>query len=241
MFDNKALRYSYEAQKKQRHKLLRILLILVGMLLLYNCITAFLVSTWVLHNETMQPGLAAGDRFIVFSSALPSMFSEMKQDENTIYKRGSLVLINTGRSEERSWFLTFADGFVRFITAQRISIFGTDKLYVKRIIGFPGDEISMNRFVIRIRPAGSQYTLTEFELSDRPYYPYIPQTPPQWDDSLPLSGNMERRILGPTEYFIVSDDRGTTGDSRTWGPVSAKEIIGKPVFRYWPLTRMGRP
>ena len=189
----------------------------------------------------MSPGLQTGDRFIVFSSVLPSFYSEVKQNEAGIYKRGSLVLINTGRNEDRSFFLIAADGFIRFISAQRVSIFGTDKLYIKRLIGFPGDEISMSKYVIRIRPADSQYTLTEFELSDRPYYPNIPQTPLQWDESLPLSGNMEKRILGPSEYFIVSDDRATTGDSRTWGPVDAKEIIGKPVFRYWPLKRMGRP
>jgi signal peptidase I len=212
------------------------------MFLLYNGITHFLVSTWVLHNETMLPGLRTGDRFIVVSSIVPSLFADIRQDEAPSYKRGSLVLIDTSRNENRNWFLIAADGFIRFFTAQRISIFGRDEhIYIKRLIGFPGDEISMINYVMRIRPSGSQFTLTEFELSDRPYYPNIPQTPVEWDSSLPLSGNMDRRVLGPSEYFIISDDRGTTGDSRTWGPVNSKQITGRPVFRYWPLTRLGRP
>ena len=241
MFD-KALKYSYIEQKHERHRLLRVILILLGMLLLYNCITWFAVSTWALQNDTMQPGLHSGDRFIVISSAIPFLFSELRQENDVYYKRGSLVLIDTNRVEKRRWFITAADGFIRFFTAQQISIFNSeDSIYLKRLIGFPGDEISMVNYVIRIKPSGSRYTLTEFELSDRPYYPHIPQTPPQWDNSLPLSGNMDRRVLGPDEYFIVSDDRATTGDSITWGPVSAKEITGKPVFRYWPLSRLGRP
>jgi signal peptidase I len=241
MFD-KALKYSYAAQKRERHKLLRIILALLAMYLAYNVISAFLITVWVMRNDTMQPGLQSGDRFIAVSSALPSLFVEIKQSEVTApFSRGNIVLLDTMRGESRNRFLNVADGFVRFFTAQQISIFGTQEhIFVKRLIGLPGDEISMVNFVLRVRPEGSLYTLTEFELSDRPYYPNIPQVPALWDESLPFSGNMDKITLGPGEYFIVSDDRSSTGDSRTWGPVSAREITGRPVFRFWPLSRIGR-
>jgi signal peptidase I len=162
--------------------------------------------------------------------------------EGTPFKRGSIILINTRREENRNWLLLIADNFIRFFTAQQISIFGTGEyLYIKRLIALPGDEISMTNFVLRVRPADSFYALTEFELSDLPYYPNIPQVPAMWDSTLPFSGNMDRTALGPGEYFVVSDDRANTGDSRTWGPVSAKDIIGRPIFRFWPPSRIGRP
>jgi signal peptidase I len=240
MFD-KALKYSYAAQKRERHKLLQVILTLLAIYLLYNAVSAFLVSVWVMHNNTMQPGLQSGDRFIAISSAIPSLIAELKQSETAPFRRGNIVLLDTRRGENQDLFLNAADSVVRFFTAQRISIFGAEEhVFVKRLIGLPGDEISMINFVLRVRQEGSSYTLTEFELSDRPYYPNIPQVPALWDESLPLSGNMDKRILGPGEYFIISDDRGNTGDSRTWGPVSAKEITGRPVFRFWPLPRIGR-
>jgi len=191
----------------------------------------------------MQPGLAAGDRFIVLSSALPQLFAELRQSDDAVpFKRGNIVLINTVRPQGRKWSLNALDNIVRFFTAQRVSIFDTEEhLYAKRLVALPGDEIYMSNFVLRVRPEGSSYTLTEFELSDRPYYPEIPQVPALWDESLPFSGNMDTRVLGPGEYFVISDDRSNTGDSRTWGPISAKEIIGKPVFRFWPPARVGRP
>ncbi len=99
----------------------------------------------------------------------------------------------------------------------------------------------MTNYVLRVKPAGSAYTFTEFELSDRPYYPNIPQVPALWDNSLPFSGSMDPIVLGPGECFVVSDDRSNSGDSRTWGPVSAKQIIGRPIFRFWPLSRIGIP
>ena len=234
---------SYMAQKQERHKLLQAAGVLVVLFLVYSVVTSFLFSVWVLRNDTMQPGLAAGDRFIVLSSALPQLFAELRQSDDAVpFKRGNIVLINTVRPQGRKWSLNALDNIVRFFTAQRVSIFDTEEhLYAKRLVALPGDEIYMSNFVLRVRPEGSSYTLTEFELSDRPYYPEIPQVPALWDESLPFSGNMDTRVLGPGEYFVISDDRSNTGDSRTWGPISAKEIIGKPVFRFWPPARVGRP
>jgi signal peptidase I len=65
--------------------------------------------------------------------------------------------------------------------------------------------------------------------------------PALWDESLPFSGNMDRIVLGENECFVLSDDRSNTNDSRTWGPVSLDIIVGKALFRYWPLNRIGLP
>ena len=134
------------------------------------------------------------------------------------------------------------DGLVRFCTAQRLSLYGKeDHLYLKRVVGLPGDEITMTNFVLRVKPAGSSYSLTEFELAEKPYHPVIPQVPALWNESIPFSGNMDRIVLGEDECFVISDDRSNTGDSRVWGPVNLDLITGKAVFRFWPLTRIGRP
>ena len=241
MADRARKHTSYLSQKRERHKSLRIVLVLLAFFLVYNIITTFFFSVWVLRNDTMLPGLHAGDRFLVASSVLPGFVAQIRQAEAG-YKRGSIVVIDTSRAEKRSWVLIIADNIVRFFTAQQISLFTADEhLHIKRLVALPGDEIYMRNFVLRVRPAGDQFVLTEFELSDRPYYPNIPQVPALWDESLPFSGNMDITVLGPGECFVISDDRGSTGDSRTWGPVSLKTIIGRPVFRIWPLARIGRP
>jgi signal peptidase I len=241
MFD-KALKYSYAAQKRERHKFLRVVLFLLIIYLLYNVVNIFILSVWVLNNDTMQPGLHAGDRFIVVSSALPSLLAEIKRADGALFKRGSIVLVDSRREKDRNMLYIVADSLVRFLTAQQISLFRAEEnLYIKRLIALPGDEISMNNFVLLVKPAGSSYTLTEFELSDRPYYPNIPQVPALWDTTLPFSGNMDTMVLGPGQCFVVSDDRSNSGDSRSWGPISAKEIVGRPVFRFWPPVRIGRP
>jgi signal peptidase I len=242
MFD-KALKYSYAEQKRERHKLLRVIMTFLFLFLLFTVINASIVSVWVLDNDTMEPGMRVGDRLIVYSSFLPFIISKIDKTGGSLpFKRGTIVLIDTRRGDNRDWPLKTADSFVRFVTAQQKQILNSDEhLYIKRIIAIPGDEISMNNFVFRVKPEGNMYVFTEFELSEQPYYPNIPQVPALWDEALPFSGYMDSITLGPGEYFVVSDDRSNSGDSRTWGPVNAKILLGKPVFRFWPIPRIGRP
>ncbi|MCL2139838.1 MAG: signal peptidase I [Treponema sp.] len=242
MFD-KSLKYSYLAQKRERHKLLQLVLIFIVLFLLYNTFCAFVLSVWVLDNNSMQPGLQPGDRFFILSSTLPQLFSSLGEPEDRVpFGRGSLVLLNREKAEDRNWFLTALDTVVRFFTAQQLSVFRkNEQIYLKRLVALPGDEVSMVNFEIKVRPAGSSYLLTEFEFSDRTYNINIPFVPAIWNDSLPLSGNMDVITLKPGECFVISDDRLNSSDSRTWGPVRVNEIIGSPIFRFWPPGRIGRP
>lgn len=46
--------------------------------------------------------------------------------------------------------------------------------------------------------------------------------------------------LGPDEYFALGDNSAESRDSREWGPVHARELVGRPAFVVWPLARMRR-
>lgn len=95
---------------------------------------------------------------------------------------------------------------------------GTGCDFIKRIIGVPGDTIEVKENAIWIN--GNQ--LPE---------PYIP------DDFAILPGNATKNksiTLGQNEFFVSGDNRPYSSDSRTWGPITKDEIIGRVFFRYWP-------
>ncbi len=92
--------------------------------------------------------------------------------------------------------------------------------YVKRIIGIPGDRIEIkNGNVFIYRPdflAGKQ--LVEFYLSSE-----IKTEPPQIHD------------VGSNEYFTMGDNRLVSLDSRYFGTVPQKDIIGKAIIILFPF------
>jgi signal peptidase I len=240
-FRKRSTKFSYVEQKSQRHRFLRALFWILAFLLIYNAFTSFFFSVRVLENDSMRPGLRPGDRFVLSSFSLYSLLDRCGLPSARLpLKRGNIVLVDLG---EENGILTGAlDGALRFFTAQRVSLSGGgDRFFMKRVIGLPGDEVSMTNFVIRIRPGGDPYTLTEYEVSGQDYVLEIPQIPALWDDSIPFSGNMDRIVLGEGECFVLSDDRSNTSDSRTWGPIPVRKLAGKVIFRYWPLNRLGRP
>ncbi|HEY4515079.1 MAG TPA: signal peptidase I [Candidatus Paceibacterota bacterium] len=41
--------------------------------------------------------------------------------------------------------------------------------------------------------------------------------------------------LGIDEYYVEGDNRGASSDSRSWGPVAKKLVVGRPIIRLFPL------
>jgi signal peptidase I len=93
--------------------------------------------------------------------------------------------------------------------------------FIKRVVGGPGDRISIvNGHVIRngVREKDS----------------YIE---PCGQDA---SCNFPKQItVPPGDYFMMGDNRGASDDSRFWGPIPDKWVIGVAFFTYWPPSRVG--
>jgi len=241
---NKWRKYSYAAQKTERNRVLKALAWLFSVFLAYALISTFLVYTVVIENRTMEPNIQLGDRLLVTPVAFSRLpfFAHSEEGGRALIKRGQIALVTDGTGKRRPAFLAFADSLIRFLTAQRIGLSAdASRRFLKRVVALPGDQVSMESFVMRVRPADESYALTEFELSPRSYDLKVEAVPPLWDSGVPFSGHMDARSLGADEYFLVSDDRSNSNDSRTWGPVSSSAILGKAIFRYWPPKRIGRP
>lgn len=92
--------------------------------------------------------------------------------------------------------------------------------FIKRIIGLPGDRITIASDTVTVyntaRPDG-------FSLDET----YLPQ-------GLLTSGNQTYSLSSST-YLLLGDNRPASYDSRSWGPLPAKNIVGLVRVRLWPL------
>jgi signal peptidase I len=90
-----------------------------------------------------------------------------------------------------------------------------DKTFVKRVIGDPGD-------VIRI--VDGQVFVNDVALLDS----FVAPEFRSHDDFGPFT-------VPAAHYFVMGDHRNNSSDSRQWGPVPRKYILGKIQLRWWPL------
>ncbi|MEO7019980.1 MAG: signal peptidase I [Ktedonobacteraceae bacterium] len=94
-----------------------------------------------------------------------------------------------------------------------------DMDYVKRVIGLPGD-------VITIR--GTTVIVDGVTLSES----YVD---PQNQGNPFASKNITNLVIPAGDYFVLGDNREVSSDSRDWGYVPVKNIVGRAAIVYWPL------
>jgi signal peptidase I len=90
-------------------------------------------------------------------------------------------------------------------------------VYVKRIIGIPGDQLFITPGAVYV----NGHKLNE---------PYIQLIDPGAAENQPLG----KVTLTSGQYFVMGDNRQNSTDSRVFGYVPRQNIIGKAEFIFWP-------
>jgi signal peptidase I len=238
-------RRSYAEAVQGRRKLARRVGLLFLAFVCFEAVSGLFVSAYSMQSLAMSPTVAPGERLI----ASPLVFGPRtpfgKLPDIVRPERGDIVVVEPSYARRAGFWSMFADAFVRFVTFQLVSPSksGPDGILsapaLLRVVGVPGDEVTMDDFVFKVKPAGSDHFLTEFELSDNRYDISHEDPPKDWSDGLPGSGHMDSRVLGKGEYFVAGDARSSSSDSRLWGPVRIDRFIAKALLRYWPPKAFG--
>ena len=96
------------------------------------------------------------------------------------------------------------------------------QFFIKRIIGLPGETVSVS---------GGSVTITTVQgktqkLDETGYL-----------SPLVLTAGEKSVTLGTDEYFVLGDNRPNSLDSRIFGVLPKKDIVGRVMLRGWPLTK----
>jgi len=105
--------------------------------------------------------------------------------------------------------------------------------FIKRVIGLPGDTISLENGEVFITPAGGSpvliaepYVAVNADGRTVPTQPRDAASTTQW--TVPAGS-----------YFVMGDNRLQSQDSRVFGPIERELIVGRAWLRYFPLDRIG--
>jgi signal peptidase I len=235
--------------RKRRFSLWRsgVVRVVVAAFLVWLVVSRLLASTWRIDSVSMAPALEPGNRVVVsllaFGPRIP--FTRARLPGVREPARGDLVIVEppwVGTAPAARQLLEPIAGFFTGQHATLIRDFDggrRNRYVVKRIIGVPGDTVRMQGFTASIRPRGAADFTPEAQLIHEQFERRIDFAPTNWEPSLPFSGTAADVTLGPDEYFVLGDNRTSSSDSRSWGPLDGPRIVGRLVFRYWPPRSFG--
>ena len=102
---------------------------------------------------------------------------------------------------------------------------------IKRVIGVPGDRLELKegdvyRNTVKIQESYvAHQAKTSVQICAEPLAQSFLALP---------------QVVPPDHYLVLGDNRLNSNDGRCWGLVPRSDLLGRAVFRYWPLHRMGQ-
>ena len=178
-------------------------------------IQAFIVKPYRIPSGSMEPTLTIGQRILA-----NRMINHPSVGDVVVFHppagadspQGTCGVADEGESPSGQFFGRACD--VPTPTP-------SSETFIKRVVAGPGDRISIvDGHVIRngVREPDAY-------------------TNPCGDG--PECNFRQTITIPPGDYFMMGDNRGLSDDSRYWGPVPDKWIIGVAFFTYWPPDRIG--
>ncbi len=181
-------------------------------LLVVFVLRSFLVEPFQIPSSSMVPTLEVGDYILVnkytYGIRLPVIRTKV------------LALNNPQRGDVVVFFPPHMN----------------DTYFIKRVVGLPGDtveyrnkQIFVNGEWVEREPAAEQFAQSSHNITGREslgeseHLMQVDTRRPSGDFSV---------VVRPGHYFMMGDNRDNSSDSRVWGQVSEKDIVGK-AFAIW--------
>jgi signal peptidase I len=191
------------------NSLIELVLIVAVALGLALGIQAFLVKPYRIPSESMVPTLEIGQRVLV--NRIGARFGGPSIGDITVFHPPS-------GSETNQCGAPQSDGQ----PCSRPTSERSEVNFIKRVVAGPGDRIAIDDGHVVLNGKRQNEPFARFEgcSSGDCDFPRTITVPPGY-------------------YFMMGDNRGASDDSRFWGPVPRKWIIGGAVATYWPPDRIG--
>ncbi|HEO70754.1 MAG TPA: signal peptidase I [Candidatus Hydrogenedentes bacterium] len=202
------------AKQEFRDEAIEFVKMIVWFLILFGILRIFVVEGYEVTGDSMEPTLCDRDRILVFKlSHKLSQFSLFSGIEPL--EPGDVVVFDSQVESGKRYVKRLVAKGIREPQRNTASAQGHD--------GEP-DQAKNVRVLL---DNGTLYVNNKRQQED-----YLPSR---------HSTSMEicETLLPPNTYFVLGDNRRVSKDSRSFGPIDDEYIIGKAVFRFWPLTRIG--
>ena len=179
---------------------------------------AFII-VWPIRHYVFRPFIVSG------ASMVPS------------FQSGNYLIVDElsyrFSSPQRGDVVVFDASFISTSNGKNVEYKYKGERFIKRIIGIPGDTVNITNGKVEIIKDGKTIVLNEKYLpADLKTFGYL-----SVNGYVPSLLSKEI-TLKSDEYFVMGDNRNDSYDSRSWGVLAKKDIIGKASFRIFPFTEI---
>ena len=115
--------------------------------------------------------------------------------------------------------------------------------FVKRVIGLPGDrlKISSRQIIVNGQPLDEPYKVHRNHFAHPDFRDNFPpsdsflvhEMSSEWAAQVQQLRASNELLIPPGKYFVMGDNRDRSSDSRYWGFVDRKNVVGRPLLIYW--------
>lgn len=196
------------ARPKKGGGILEFLIILiVAFTLVFGFVRPYVVEAFWIPSESMVHTLEVGDRVLV--NKFIYRFTEPEHGDVVVFQS-----VEGGPVAQEPGLIGRITGIFKGDAATT----PRKEELIKRVIGVPGDEISVQNGRLYVNNELQKEPYVNRDLPDRSFF--APVTVPKG------------------RYFMMGDNRANSRDSRFFGPVPKENIEGEAFLLFWPLNRM---
>lgn len=200
---------SAEAPGRTRSLLVETALLVVVAAVIALVLRTFVAQAFSIPSASMSPQLAVGDRVVV------SKLAYRMHEPN----RGDIVVFDcpphAGCADAPDDSPLALRGLHGFLEAVGLRVPSTEE-YIKRVVALPGETVEGRD--------GHLYVDGR-----RVVEPYLaPSTP---------TADFGPELIAGGELWVMGDDRANSMDSRAFGPVQQRTVVGRATHRAWPPGR----
>jgi signal peptidase I len=184
---------------------------IIGAVAIVLAVKAWIVNPYRIPSSSMEPTLHC---------ARPAAYCEARFSDRVLANR----LIYHFRDPRRKEIIVFNTPTKDGVDLAKNAC-GAGGTFVKRLIGLPGDTVHED---------SRGFIYIDGKKLNEPYVQ-------DWRRQRDVENRNRTWHVPQGQYFFMGDNRWQSCDSRRWGPVPRKNLIGKVFFTYWPPTRIGFP
>jgi len=184
-------------------------------------------SVWTGLQQSREGGMKvrAGDR--VKAGEVLANFSSISGDHLFVNK----VAYQIRKPERGETFVFTTDGIEGIESGLRLRGIEGSQYYIKRCVAVGGDRLQIKPPVLWVNGQPAQDPLCQQVAAQKDGYSGYTLGPTF------LTNPEDSYQLPPKNYWAMGDNSPNSFDSRGWGPVQAKNLVGKGAFVYWPFSK----